>query len=339
MVTGNLCFAWTGDFNSLKKFVAETLMLDGQWMQPGGDKKLFTFDTSSIVWRKNKNLLSVEGEQSSCVKKKICEVMLSESLLLPDSPLKSQSNVNDAIVNDIESLKSGQRINSEAIQSLAESICQINSIISDAQKNTEINSKVSTETSLANCTDKTSEHTEYANLDINEIAIVTKQLGHSCENKKDDCNGLIKEMNSTKCVNPDIIEIEVNDCNPKNSSEDNPKASHDTGLNLVEWQLEEYKKQQKKIPNINRATRMNKSNQLQNIFKRETKQPQKNKQPRRPYEKYAPKPSRIPQNQQNDKRYLVRKHENQQQTKNQQCYKYGVQNRFRKNVASREDKP
>ena len=156
-------------------------------------------------------------------------------------------------------------------------------------------------------------------------------MGHSCENKKDDCNGLIKEMNSTICVNPDIVEIEVNGCNPKNSSEDNFKASHNTGLTVVE--LEKHKKQQKKVFNINRTIRINKSNQLQNIFKRETKKP------RRPYEKYAPKPSRIPRNQQNDKRYLAKKHENQQETKNQQSYKYVVQNRFWENVASREDKP
>ena len=52
MSTENLSLAWTGDFDSLKKFSNEVLNLDGEWTQPGGDKKLFTFGNSSIVWRK-----------------------------------------------------------------------------------------------------------------------------------------------------------------------------------------------------------------------------------------------------------------------------------------------
>ena len=106
-----------------------------------------------------------------------------------------------------------------------------------------------------------------------------------------------------KCSNPaTVIEIEVNGCNPNNSSEDNSKASHNTSFNLVEWQLEEYKKQQKKIldTQIERYERADRisfktylSVKLNNL--------------------------EGPRNQQNDKRYRARKHENQQQTKNQQC--------------------
>ena len=71
--TGKLSFAWTGDFESLKQFVSDTLKLDGTWSQPGGDKKLFTFGDSSISWRKNKNLLSLDGEKASNLKRKLCK--------------------------------------------------------------------------------------------------------------------------------------------------------------------------------------------------------------------------------------------------------------------------
>ena len=31
----NLCFAWSGDFESLKLFIKEDLKLDGTWSHPG----------------------------------------------------------------------------------------------------------------------------------------------------------------------------------------------------------------------------------------------------------------------------------------------------------------
>ena len=71
MSTENLSLAWTGDFDSLKKFSNEVLNLDGERTQSGGDKKFFTFGNSSIVWRKTKGLLLFKGEQSMAVKTKI----------------------------------------------------------------------------------------------------------------------------------------------------------------------------------------------------------------------------------------------------------------------------
>ena len=66
-LTEKLSFAWTGGFGLLKQFVSENLKLDGTWSQPGGGKKLFTFENSTIIWRKNKNLLSFDGEKASNV--------------------------------------------------------------------------------------------------------------------------------------------------------------------------------------------------------------------------------------------------------------------------------
>ncbi len=34
-----LSLAWTGEFDSLKEFVKDSLKLDGEWSQPGGDTK------------------------------------------------------------------------------------------------------------------------------------------------------------------------------------------------------------------------------------------------------------------------------------------------------------
>ena len=68
-----LCFAWAGDFECLKRFVSEDLQLNGTWSQPGGDKKLFTFDDSVIIWRKNKNLLYLDGEKAGDVMKELCK--------------------------------------------------------------------------------------------------------------------------------------------------------------------------------------------------------------------------------------------------------------------------
>ena len=57
LLIGNICFAWTGDYEALKTFVASDLKLNGNWEQPGGDKKVFYFNNNSIAWRRNKGLL------------------------------------------------------------------------------------------------------------------------------------------------------------------------------------------------------------------------------------------------------------------------------------------
>lgn len=42
-----ICFAWSGDNDSLKKFISEDLKLVGNREQPGGDKKNFKTDIKS----------------------------------------------------------------------------------------------------------------------------------------------------------------------------------------------------------------------------------------------------------------------------------------------------
>ena len=74
-----------------------------------------------------------KGEESTAVKKKIGEVLLQESFT---SPLQTHSSMSsDAYIDEVENLKSGQLINSEAIQLLANSVSQIISIIAEFQTN------------------------------------------------------------------------------------------------------------------------------------------------------------------------------------------------------------
>ena len=40
---------WSGDFTSLRHFVCNVIKLHGSWSQPGGDKKVFSGDSFSII--------------------------------------------------------------------------------------------------------------------------------------------------------------------------------------------------------------------------------------------------------------------------------------------------
>ena len=44
----NLRLAWTGSYEDLKNLVGEELKLNGTWQQPGGYKKVFTYNETSI---------------------------------------------------------------------------------------------------------------------------------------------------------------------------------------------------------------------------------------------------------------------------------------------------
>ncbi len=72
----NLRFAWIGDFDSLNYFVKDNLMLDGTWLQSGGDNKLFTSDHVTTTWKKNKNVLSLDGERAIDIMKELCKQII-----------------------------------------------------------------------------------------------------------------------------------------------------------------------------------------------------------------------------------------------------------------------
>jgi hypothetical protein len=49
-----LKISWSGDFESLKRFVKESLNIVGTWSSPGGEKKLFPSSDVNIQWWKKK---------------------------------------------------------------------------------------------------------------------------------------------------------------------------------------------------------------------------------------------------------------------------------------------
>ena len=57
-----LCMDWELDL--LKCFVKDNLKLKGIRTQPGGDKKVFALDDSTLIWRKNKGILLIDGERA-----------------------------------------------------------------------------------------------------------------------------------------------------------------------------------------------------------------------------------------------------------------------------------
>ncbi len=135
-ISKSLCFAWVGDFNMLKNFVQDKLKLTGLWSQPGGDKKVFTAEDLTIIWRKNKNLLSFDGEKANHITKELCKQMckfdefgLETPTFKDEQPSMQSSEVHEAF----ESLKLGQTVNCEAIQAISGTISHLTSVIAEFQ--------------------------------------------------------------------------------------------------------------------------------------------------------------------------------------------------------------
>ena len=87
----NFKLAWVGDYSSIKSMVAEFLKLDGEWQQPGGEKKIFYCgNTPVLTWWSKKKTLHLDGVNSRTLILKL----LSTSVLRKES---------DDIVNNINS--------------------------------------------------------------------------------------------------------------------------------------------------------------------------------------------------------------------------------------------
>lgn len=153
MATNKLCLAWSGDLESLKELLCEKYKLNGTWSHPGGDKKVFTFGDSSISWRRNKHLLYFDGSKANLIKKELCKQMCEDgedNLELAEvhvSDAASSCKSNDFSV-DMESLKSGQSVNGDAIRSLSENIVYLTSIMSQFQDYIEKNNACERESSM-----------------------------------------------------------------------------------------------------------------------------------------------------------------------------------------------
>ena len=226
----NLGIAWSGDFNSLKQFVKDVLKLVGEWSQPGGDRKVFTFGSSSISWRKSKSCLQLEGEETITIKKKICELML-EGEITSQGQMNSSSSP-EMSAEEIESLKTGQLVNSEAIQSLAESVAQISSILSELKTNSEykVNGESQTNMKVISSSLEMRNEFEYANLKEDNL-IVSEDLTDLNNNKNDQ---------STLLSNS-IIDLTINNMQSSyaNAKSTNTTASTNDQLGAEETMTEQ----------------------------------------------------------------------------------------------------
>jgi hypothetical protein len=115
----HICFAWTGEYEALKKLLSEDLKLTGIWEQPDGDKKVFRTNDTSISWRKNKSMLHLEGTDAGKITQllctKICEdlngVSKTNNIIISDCSCQTESDISQSclckckdICHDIEVL-------------------------------------------------------------------------------------------------------------------------------------------------------------------------------------------------------------------------------------------
>ena len=150
LATDNICFAWTGDFDSLKVLVAKDLELSGIREHPGGDKKVFKFNNSSISWRKSKSLLQLEGDEVGTIIQRLCAKILKSSQsaaecgnntdiscqTVDETPLPCSCSCSCTadVCSDIGELKSDHAIDRETIRSLSDSVVQIAGIVQQLRK-------------------------------------------------------------------------------------------------------------------------------------------------------------------------------------------------------------
>ena len=126
-----LCFAWSGDYESLKQFVKDDLNLQGTWSKPGGDRKLFTLGDSTILWKKNKNVLRLDGARANEIMQSLCKLMCSFEAPISDDRQPSMQSA--AVCDTLGDLQRGQSVNSEAIQAISGTITHITSVMSQFQ--------------------------------------------------------------------------------------------------------------------------------------------------------------------------------------------------------------
>lgn len=202
-----LCFAWSGDYESLKQFVKDDLNLEGTWSQPGGDRKLFAVDDSTILWKKNKCLLCLDGARANEFMRKLCGLICS--LKEPMLDARRSSMQLPVARETLEDLQQGQLVNSEAIQALSGTITHIASVMSQFQSFMDKNNCDQSNTTSVESSNTASEEFEYGNQEINcdtnkesiEKPIASNELNDSSTVQNTligpNENGRLKSINNT----------------------------------------------------------------------------------------------------------------------------------------------
>ena len=134
-----LQIAWTGDLLSLKQFVSETLKLEGQWSQSGGDKKVFTSGTNTISWRKKRKDLQFKGTDADLLKRTVCVIMKgtdnfnNKATNSVNGPTTCQSKCSE-LATDIEGIKLDQFVNERRILDNSSRIKEIGEVLTKLEK-------------------------------------------------------------------------------------------------------------------------------------------------------------------------------------------------------------
>ena len=143
-----LQIAWTGDLLSLKQFVNETLKLEGQWSQPGGEMKVFTSGTNTISWRKKRKDLQFKGTDADSLKHTVCLIMKGTDNLnnkatnTVNEPTTCQSKCSE-LATDIEGIKLDQVVNERHILDNFSRIKEIGEVLTKLEKqNDEIRQQI-----------------------------------------------------------------------------------------------------------------------------------------------------------------------------------------------------
>lgn len=111
-----LQLSWMGDFDLLKQFVSENLELSGEWISPGGDKKTLSDGCTSISWRKNKKVLSIDGKEKNKLKRKLCSVICgedfeeNEGISLQEATTTNDNSPSDYTSNELSTEVEGIKL-------------------------------------------------------------------------------------------------------------------------------------------------------------------------------------------------------------------------------------
>lgn len=271
-----LGLCWTQDFVSLKRFVSESLNLDGVWSSPGGDKKVFSIGHSSISWRKNNKVLNFYGDDVDDLRRKFCQIMCgftnNENVKREKAPVIDLDGEFHGscrcseIIPDVEGLKLdivvAEKViqsNSDAIDMVKYELKKIHDKQNDIQRHIE-NSK----REVAEALHSPFEYANRIRLNFDTIDTVKHELKKIHDKQNDiqqqiqnskrevtealhsppeysdpDCDIVLERKN----ISPDkpIIIEEIASHNAMNSKDDAPPkcviATHSTA-----WQLDEYRK-------------------------------------------------------------------------------------------------
>lgn len=240
-LSDKLCIAWSGTYESLKQFVSEDLQLKGTWEQPGGDRKLFSCDTSTILWRKNKGLLSINGENATEIMRELCKRMCNyhanNSQVSASAHTQLSNELSDDVHTDIEDLKLGQQINGEAIQSLSASISYITSHLQDLVNKNKTGPDISALPKQPCVSDELTDYVDAVSVGVDNSFVIQESTNPRTNNgstteprpiNREEYNNQFNELNGNASVNS--IEVNPNSASADVAIEDNnnTKAHHPT---------------------------------------------------------------------------------------------------------------